>query len=168
MGHCIQAIVTTSDIAESLRTIYPQLPGVKAPQGYVILPVDGEFIDDVTEARLSQSTGTFILPPEAFMLLTETFHSLLRDLSRFGPLAYIETDYFGGVGAQGAAVYSGREVVMELRWRNFGPVNQALKLIGVKRRLLGDRFSALGLYKYRLNEDLIDAAASDRHEHHDK
>lgn len=155
MGHSIQAIVTTFDIAETLRAIYPQLPGVMALQGYVILPVDADFVDAATVSRPSQSTQTF-------MLLTEAFHRLLRDLSRFGPLAYIETDYFGGVGEQGAVVYSGGEVLMEPLWHDSGPVNQALKLIGVKRRLLGDEFSAIGLDMFRSNDDLIDAVAMKR------
>ena len=150
MGHCIQAIITTSEIADQLRTVYPELPRVNAPQGFVILPVDAGFIDAVTAVRPEQST-------ETFMLLTDGFHELLLDLSRFGPLAYIETEYFGGNGGQGAVVYSGREVVMKPEWSHSGPVNRALKLIGVKRGLVGDRFSALDLGKNRSNDDLIDA-----------
>jgi hypothetical protein len=151
MGHCVQAIVTTSAIADELQAIYPQIPRVTARQGFVILPVDAEFVDSAAESRPEQSS-------EAFKLLTAGFHELLRKLSRLGPLAYIETDYFGGVGGQGAAVYSCGEVVMEPEWRESGPINQALGLIGVKRRLLGDRFRALGLDAYRSNDALVDAA----------
>jgi hypothetical protein len=118
------------------------------------------------------------------MLLTDGLHDLLLDLSRFGPLAYIETEYFGGTGGQGAVVYSGREVVMGPEWHDSGPISRALGLIGVKRRPVGgrfstlglralgligvkrcpvgDRFSALGLGAYRSNDDLIDAAAQAR------
>ncbi len=73
-------------------------------------------------------------------------------------MAYVETDYFGGVGGQGAAVYSDRQVIMEPEWGESGSINRALKMIGVKRNLLGDRFSALGLGAYRSNDDLTDAA----------
>lgn len=176
MGHCIQAIVTSSDTAERLQEIYPQLPLVSASQEFVILPVDADFVDSVTQPRPSQST-------ETWMLLTDAFHDLLRELSRFGPLAYIETEYFGGVGGQGAAVYSDGMVMMEPEWSDSGPinraleligvkplrrpqnrswfcspVNRALKLIGIKRGLLGDRFSTLGLGQYRSNDDLIEAS----------
>jgi hypothetical protein len=160
MGHSIQAIITTTEVAHALRALYPQLPGVAAPQDFVILPVDADFIDAVSEARPSQTTDTF-------RLLTEAFHSLLRDLSRFGPLAYVETEYFGGVGGQGALVYSSREVLMGPQWQDSGPVNQALKLVGVKRRLFGDEFSALGLDQYRSNDDLTEAANSGRRERDD-
>ncbi len=153
MGHCIQAIVTTADVAESLRAIYPQFPLVKVAQGFTVLPVDVELIDSVVEARPSQSPGTFAS-------LTKGFQDLLLELSRLGPLAYIETDYFGGKGGQGAVVYSGREIVMAPMWRRSGPINRALRLIGVKRRLIGDRFSALGLGEFRCNDDLIEAASA--------
>jgi hypothetical protein len=150
MGHCVQAIVTTSNVADELRALYPQLPRVAVQQGFVILPVDADFIDSVTGARPAQSS-------EKFMLLTAALNDLLRRLSLLGTLAYIETEYFGGVGGQGAAVYSGGETVMEPEWRESGPINRALGLIGVKRRLHWDRFQALGLEGYRSNDDLIEA-----------
>jgi hypothetical protein len=151
MGHCIRAIVTSRDVADQLRALYPQLPLVTARQGYVILPVDDHFLDSVTESRPPQSTATF-------MLQTNTFCNLLVELSRLGTLAYIETDYFGGNGAQRAAVFREGKVAMEPEWRKSGVINRALKLIGVKRGLLGDRFAALGLPEYRSNDHLVDTA----------
>ena len=151
MGYCIQAIVASSKIADRLRSAYPQLFRVTARQGFVILPIDADFIDSMTEARPQTFTDTF-------MLLTDAFHDCLRELSRFGPLAYIETEYFGGIGGQGAAVYADREVIMVPEWRESGSINRALELLGVKRGLLEDRFTALGLEAYRSNDDLIDAA----------
>ena len=45
MAHCVRAIVATSDIADKLIALYPQLPRVAARQGFAILPVDADFID---------------------------------------------------------------------------------------------------------------------------
>ena len=157
MGHCVQAIVATSDVADALRRLYAVLPWVAARQGFVILPVDADFIDSVTRIRPEQSS-------DAFMLLTASFDGLLQRLSLLGPIAYIETEYFGGVGGQGAAVYSRGETVMAPDWRESGPIDRALALIGVKRPLLGDRFQALGLNRYRSNDDLIEAAECSRSE----
>jgi hypothetical protein len=151
MGHCIQALVVPPGIADRLQSSYPQLPRVVARQGFVILPVDTDFIDSVTETRPPQST-------DSFMLLTDAFQDFLQGLSRLGPVAYIETEYFGGTGGQGAAVYADRRVVMKPEWGGSGPINRALKLLGVQRGLLGDRFSALGLGVYRSNDDLITAS----------
>ena len=149
MGHCIQAIVVASEIADRLRAAYPQLRCVSARQGYMILPIDADFVDSVTGAQPPNSTDTF-------MLLTEAFGHFLRELSRFGPLAYIETEYFGGIGGQGAAVYAGREVILAPEWRESGVINRALKQIGMRRRPFADRFMALGLDAYRSNDDLME------------
>ena len=116
----------------------------------MLIPVDADFIDSVVEAKPPQIS-------DAFMLLTGPFREFLRELSRLGAIAYIETEYHGGAGGQGAAVYANGEIVMEPQWSASGEINRALKLLGVRRRLLGDQFSALGLGKFRCNEDLIAA-----------
>ena len=148
MGHCIQAIVSSSSVADSIQRVYPQLPRANAPQAFAILPVEADFIDAVTAARPPQST-------ETFMLLTDGFRDLLCELSLFGRLAYVETDYFGGVGGQGAVVYSNRKVLMEPVWGGIGTINRALELIGVEELRAGDRFAALGLDGVRSNDDLL-------------
>lgn len=89
------------------------------------------------------------------------------------PLAYVQTEYFGGLGFQSAVVWDGGKVV-------FGPVptgneegkvvaplldgaiNRALRILGVSRGRSIDEFDALGLGRHRLNEDWRNAAdASD-------
>jgi hypothetical protein len=153
MGHCIQAIVATPGVADRLRAVHPRLPCVATRRGFAIIPVEAEFIESTGVAGPPQAT-------ETFMLLTDAFQDYLLDLSRFGRVAYIETEYFGGVGGQGAAAYSDRQILMEPEWAESGPINRALELIGVRRGLLGDRFSALGLHEYRSNDDLVALAAS--------
>lgn len=151
MAHCIQAIVAASSVADAICAAHSQLPRVRAPQGFAILPVGADFIDAVCQARPPQCT-------ETFMLLTGGFYEFLRELSRLGPLAYIETDYFGGVGGQGAAVFFDRVVIMEPVWEAAGTINQALWLVGVTAQGC-DYFAALGLDEYRLADDLLEAAA---------
>jgi hypothetical protein len=165
MGHSIQAIVASSSVADYVCTDYPQLTRVEVKQGFVILPVDADFIDTTAVPHPAHSSGAPELPPGAFMLLTHGFRVFIRGLSRHGRLAYLETDYFGGVGQQGAMVCDDGAEVMEPAWSDFGPahrsgtgpINRALKLLGVKRPfLIGDRFCALGLNDCRHNEDLIE------------
>jgi hypothetical protein len=151
MGHTVRAIIATSDVADELRMRYPVLAQVAVRQGFVILPVDADFVDSVSEIRPETSSNEFAL-------LTASFDTLLRRLSLHGPIAYIETVYFGRVGRQGAAVYARGEVLMAPESRESGPINRAVALIGVKRPLIGDRFQAIGLGRYRSNDDLIEAA----------
>lgn len=165
MGHCIQAIVGASDVADAISVRFPQLPRVSTSAGFAIFPVDEVFVDSVAQA-IPQNTGA------EFMLLTEGFREVLRSLSSLGTIAYIETDYFGGVGGQGAVVYSNGAEVMAPTWAEFGVINDALKRIGVPAPLgrsrfsiralfqyrPKDRFEVFGLQRFRLNEDLVEAA----------
>jgi hypothetical protein len=60
MGHCVQAIVTTSDVADELQAIYPHIPRVTASQGFVILPVDAELVGWVEQ--IARPTRSHRLP----------------------------------------------------------------------------------------------------------
>ena len=66
----------------------------------------------------------------------------------------VETDYFGGNGTQWAAAYYGNTELMPLKEADAGPINSALKAIGV-RSLLTDRFTAVGLGEHRDWDDLF-------------
>jgi hypothetical protein len=151
MGHCIQAIIAPSDVADAIRQLHPQLRRVRAPQNFAILPVDGDFVEAVCHERPPQCTETFVV-------LTSAFGEYLLELSRLGKLAYVETEYFGGAGGQGAAVYSDRQELMAPEWKEFGCINSALRLLGVSNQQGGDCFTALGLGRFRRRDDLMDAA----------
>jgi hypothetical protein len=94
------------------------------------------------------------------MLLTAGFKSLLKTLSCGGQLAYVETDYFGGVGGQGALVCRDGEEIMSPTWRNYGTINKALKLIGLRRGVFADRFTVAGFAQIRANDDILGQIAS--------
>lgn len=89
----------------------------------------------------------------SFRKLTRGAEEWLETASLAGPIAYIETDYFGGVGTQAAAVWDwGR-----LRWGpqtgDIGPVNEALHSLGVPRVGAGhDAFERVGLQLHRSND----------------
>jgi hypothetical protein len=154
MGHCIHAIVAETKIADAICARFPELPRVETAKDFSILPVDANFIDRVVGARPPQTTGN-----DEFMLLTQGFRGLLRDLSKLGKIAYVETEYFGGTGGQGAAVFADGAETMCPTWAS-GAINKALGILGLRKPLLADRFWALGLPKYRSNDALLDAATT--------
>jgi hypothetical protein len=151
MGHCIQAIVTSSRNAEAMCATYPCLVRVDTLPAIAILPVEEEFYDAVTQARPSRRA-------DGFMLLTAEFQEFLRGQSKNDRVAYIETDYFGGNGGQGAVVYADGEVLMPPQWSAGGRINRALKHLGVRRAFFRDRFATIHLDDYRSNEELLEAA----------
>jgi hypothetical protein len=74
---------------------------------------------------------------------------LARQLSRSAPVAYVETNYFGGAGSQAATVFSGGPRVLRRPRAAYGPINEALRALGVPREGGYDPFDTLGLGRYR-------------------
>lgn len=151
MSHCIHVIVSPPATAGMISDRWPELPRLNRDNGFAIFPVSAALIDArVAPDRTPSQSG------DKFMLLTPGFRSLLRSLSRGGLLAYVETEYWGGVGGQGALVCRDGEEIMPPTWSGSGAINKALELIGLPRGLFGDRFAAAGLDSVRNNEDLLD------------
>ena len=157
MGHCIHAIVAPRGTSESINTAWPELPGLDLQNGFVVFPVDAESIDcRIAPEKTSSTTGN------EFMLLTGGFRLLLQTISRGGCLAYIETEYFGGTGGQGALVYEDGEEVMPPMWGSIGLINDALERIGMERPKNGDLFCAARFDVVRNNDDILDLIAQSR------
>lgn len=68
----------------------------------------------------------------------------------------IETDYFGGFGDQSSKLYRDNLILMNEDTRkdpDSNPINQALKMMGVKAKTGMDEFDTINLGRYRTNED---------------
>jgi hypothetical protein len=70
--------------------------------------------------------------------------------------AVIETDYFGGRGDQAAAVYQGEKEVMAPAVGAVGPINQALRYLGVQATAGMDEFATVGLGRFRDFDEFFD------------
>ena len=73
---------------------------------------------------------------------------LLADFSRGGPIAFVETDYVDGRGAQAATACVDGQVVTSEEGDG-RPINHALRAIGVVRPSDEDEFDTVCLGKYR-------------------
>jgi hypothetical protein len=80
---------------------------------------------------------------------------LLAGASVSGPLAYLETEYFGGQGGQGAVVFENGVEIMPPEWAESNTINRALRLIGVRASSSKDEFLSVGLGMARNNDDFI-------------
>lgn len=85
----------------------------------------------------------------------ERLHTLVVEMSRETPLAYITTFYFGGQGDQDALVwdkgalrFSPTSPGYEQDWPN-SPISQAFRMIGVVAEAGKDEFDTLGLGMHR-------------------
>ena len=85
---------------------------------------------------------------------------MLQTLSARSTLLYFETEYFGGMGTQGAAVFRDGELVFGPQAAELGPINNALAVLGVRTVPPAvDEFETVGLQRHRSVEDWQQAAS---------
>lgn len=90
--------------------------------------------------------------------LSEALKETLASLSQDVPIAYVETEYFGGIGEQSATAYHLGVCILEPQTDVSGPISAALQMLGVQRGNHIDEFAAAGLDRFRNNEGWMEAA----------
>lgn len=161
MGHAISGLIARREALAA----FASESGLHAPatlaQGFAFLPLGADHVDTLCERLPTGATGA--ADPEGFGLLTARFLDVLRGLTQLGLFAYVETDYFGGEGDQGALVIENGRVAQDPARDSVGPINDALRRIGVARGADDpDAFDTVGLGAYRNNDDWIEAGAAAR------
>ena len=95
-----------------------------------------------------------------FSCLTKNWDSVARRASQTGKVAYVETEYFGGAGAQSAVLFENGSITFgpskdESGPRETWPINSVLRLLGVRSSLGSDEFETIGFTDVRENEDFF-------------
>jgi hypothetical protein len=117
-------------------------------------------IDDMSAGSLMRSGDC---PIEAFQHLTPALLKTLEERSGYRTLAYIETEYFGGTGVQGAVVCAEGRTIMGPEQGDGvnGPISRAMRCLGVQASSDSiDEFAETGLSEFRSNDDWRRAAPS--------
>ena len=97
MAHHISGLITRRETLSCLEIELARQPFFELAEGLVFLPLDDQNLDKIVGLDVGKALGTF-------EYLTERLIEVLCAASRNGELIYVETEYFGGVGGQGAAV----------------------------------------------------------------
>ncbi|MDE7478707.1 MAG: hypothetical protein K2M91_12305 [Lachnospiraceae bacterium] len=144
MGHCIQAIIGVHETIQKLAENWLRKE-IELPQGYGMVFMTNAFVDELTEL--------FDIPdevcyPEQLDFFTAAIEQILQENSFRTKLAYIETDYFGGVGTQAGVLYENGRVSIE-PCSGDGTINLLLKELGVWCVPGKDDFDSLNLGRYR-------------------
>jgi hypothetical protein len=148
MGHYIQGIVFRKDLVAEARRLIPGGTFASLPQDLRFMPVTDKVFDDL---RLAYPQ--LIDSENGFERLSAPVEWVAIELSRGGAVAYVETEYHGGTGAQSSVVWKNGAVVLPARTADVGPINEALVLLGANRQDSHDEFDAVGLGQYRSNTD---------------
>lgn len=140
MAHSISGLLTSFKYEG-------ELPYRRCSENFSFIPYDR-----------GQEHDAQVMPP--FDELTAEAEKLGKDLSSQGAVAFVETEYFGGIGVQAAIVWLNGDVALGplTDWENAAfspvshPINQALQLMGVVCSGGEDEFDTVGLGQFRSNE----------------
>lgn len=149
MGHSVHLIIGRGEAVAAFLRRWPGSRAVDLLGGWQAIPVD----DGLCTAIEAAAPGA-ARPPELDVSPFGLDQALAEATETGGGLAYIETEYFGGTGGQSAIAFvDGQEVMAAQRSRGGGgPINQALRRIGVKRGE-DDEFDTIGLGERRSMTD---------------
>ena len=145
MTHVIATFIAKRRAAIALSRAMGNAPVYKLNHPELLLIPVGDDAFDTVVAREGMSE---LAGPE-FWRLTEVLMELARECSVHGPIAYGETDYFGGAGVQGAAAWLAGKLALPPTTHTAGPINAALHTIGLERANGLDEFDTLGLGQVR-------------------
>lgn len=158
MSHFVSGLIARSELLGRLAGSLATELRLPLAQGFAFVPLDGDNLD-----AIPTPAGPRV---PRFSYLSEGLVQVLCAASQACELAYVETNYFGGAGWQGALACAGGEAVYGPVTAQFGPINDALALLGVRRaagRSL-DEFDCVGLGGFSDNDEARAAvrAALDR------
>ncbi len=151
MAHHITAIITDAAGAVPL--------GVKAValgQDLVIVALEKTLCERLGGGTSEVLPDTSELLPD-WELVTPSLIERLRALIP-SPFAVVETEYFGGEGTQRAGAWHG-ETTLVAEQESDDAVNLALEALGVTVGSAHDEWAAVGLERFRSNDDLRAAAS---------
>jgi hypothetical protein len=126
MGHYISGLIARAQTFERFCERYSLEPAVRLMRNVCFLPLDDRNLDTIPGL-------TFATPSESgFRYLVPSLLALLKDFSIHGDLVYIETEYHGGTGSQGAVLLRNGTVAFGPTSSDYSQINLALRELGIK------------------------------------
>jgi hypothetical protein len=148
--HSVHLIVGRGEAIARFLKRWPGSRAVDLTGGWQAIPLEDELYELIGAAYAG------LAKPDALDMAPAGLMEALAEASSPGAmLAYVETEYFGGTGGQSAVAFAdGRQVFAPARSKGAsGPINSALRAIGVERIGAQDEFDTIGLGARRTMED---------------
>ena len=152
MGHSIEALIIPESAAGLVSEMLPHTRAVSLGHGLRLVPITAATFDALRERFPNLQDP----PDPEFWKLSGPIAFVAQELSQRGAVAYVETDYFGGNGEQAATVWEFGSVRMPPTQADTGPINAALRLMGVRARFMHDEFDTVGFGANRNNDDWLE------------
>lgn len=150
MGYQLRALLSRQEVLEILQNSFNSLKVVPLVQGFGLIPITHELYDEIQSIEKVPQSNEF----EGFYFLSPAIAKLAGDLSLQVAVAYLEADFFGGVGTQSAVVLErGNLKLKQPPIESKDVINQALRLLGVQASESKDEFDTIDLGQQRFTED---------------
>jgi hypothetical protein len=158
LGYSLDAVIGRSADVEQFAGGVDGARAVEIGQGLALVPLVPAVVEMVA---LGPKPDRLLDPARR---VAPPLAARLAELSRRGPIAYVEAEFFGGSGVQASLVWSGRTIVLgplietEETWPggSEAAINQALRLLGVSKGQHFDEFEAVGLDRHRHTSEWLE------------
>ena len=151
MGHSVTALLGSHSVLSELAEREHLHQPVPTKASVWLLPLTEDAIDKVVGLPVGNALPGFnYLYPK---LLAKLELASARDW-----IVYAETEYFGGIGAQGSAAFNHGAIVYGPKAAESACINEALASVGIKVVAPAqDEFETVGLGENRFTEDWLSA-----------
>lgn len=152
MAHFVTGLIARRAALQAFAAAHALPAPVALTEVLALLPLGQDALDQLLpQPQLQFHAG--------FNYLSQGLSDLLCRNSQRATLLYFETEYFGGEGTQGAAVFRDGELVFGPQSAELGPINNALALLGVKPLPPAiDEFETVGLQRHGDNDSWLESA----------
>lgn len=149
MSYDLSAVIAEERLLTAAAASLSPARTAQLDQGFALIPVTAALSEAVAATATADDPGFYRLPGG--------FDELLAKWSLSGPVAFVDSEYFGGVGEESAAVWRhGAMDLGPLRMREGDlppaegtPTVQALRALGVHAAPGQDEFTSVGLDRHR-------------------
>lgn len=143
MGYDLAAIVGPEEILRKFARAHHHASVCPLEFGLALIPASDDLVDEIGSGFMAE-----------FEKLTTSLAGHLRRISFESPIAYVEANYFGGIGCQNSIVWK-REIEELKDIGTSTAINRALASLGVLKGTSHDEFEALKLGRHRHIEDWL-------------
>lgn len=146
MGYYFRGIISNHEISNLIKTKLRNVCIIHLYNNLVTIPLTDELYDEINENQGVSFSH--------YEYLTDRVGLLCSDLSTICTIAYIEAEYFGGIGLQNGIVWNNEQVIYE-ETTSENAINKSLVYLGIKKLEGRDEFDTVGLGRHRFIDDWI-------------
>lgn len=148
MGYNLKAFIGQVENLGSVTARFKNAKLISLTQQIALIPMTGDLFNEINGYRANNNIdGYEYLTTNIELEILKTIHT--------GLIAYIEVEYFGGIGVQNGILWKNGKRKLE----HSGPkdaVNSILQQFGITRSKSRDEFDTVGLNRHRYTEDWIE------------